>query len=1041
MSMAVIFAMLLGLVSAMIPNQYAKAAENKQRTIYLSDLEWESATKGSEDNEIQKDLNFGNSEIKLLKAGEETVFDKGIGTHATSDIVYNIKGKGYTKFEAWAGVDRHALADYENSKNNEGREEGIIEQFSVLIDGTEAENSGEMNPSMDAFHFEVEIPENAERLTLHCTAGSQTWSDWADWADAKFYQKYPDPSNAALASKGATAKAVVTETGETYDAAQFGGNTDSSVQIDKINDGVKDNCNGGGYFDFGSDAKRQSIYVEYDLQQSYEISSIDMWRYWLDSRTYSATTIVVSDDPEFAKENSTVIYNSDTENVHGWGTGTDEKYQETSAGHSFTVPEGTTARYVRVYTYGVENGGNTNHIVELEVNVFIWPGDVEIPEPEKENPFKNAEAPLNLEGPGTDDQVVHPDVVVFDEPWNGYQFWMGYTPNKTGTSYYENPCIAASNDEVNWEVPEGLVNPIQPRFDSDQQNENEHNCDTDLLYDKVNDRLILYWEWAQDEAVGGKSHCSEIRYRVSYDGVNWGTPIEGEREVETGDEAYGVALRTEGERYSDLSPTFVYDENEQVYKMWANDAGNGGYNNPTKKTWYLQSENPLTFSEEVSKDAQGRTYVENFLAADENGLQMLPWHLDIQWIPEMEEYWAVIQAFPQTGNPDNSSTRLSKSADGIHWTPVVMENGRSKAILQPGADGTWDDGQIYRATFRYEPAENGAKNGGTFHIWYSALSKKPNQIWKIGYTSANYQDAMEYLTGQRPDLGAPEIRRIQIDNEHPLLIMPLYGKSYDAATDTAVLDWGDTLVERWAAVPEDLKENAIIELHLGGKIGLHENDSHTAKAFYENQLKIAEENNIPVMIVVATAGQQNYYTGVANLGADWMDEMFKKYSCLKGLMSTENYWTDWGKVARESADYLRVAHENGGYYIWSEHQEQVIEGVLGTEVFHNALEAYGDSFIFTWKNTPAGTNSNAGTASYMQGLWLTGMIDQWGGLADTWKWYEKRFGKLFAGNQSYISGGEEARPVATEPEALLGIEMMSIYTNGGCVYNLSLIHI
>lgn len=219
MSMAVIFAMLLGLVSAMIPNQYAKAAENKQRTIYLSDLEWESATKGSEDNEIQKDLNFGNSEIKLLKAGEETVFDKGIGTHATSDIVYNIKGKGYTKFEAWAGVDRHALADYENSKNNEGREEGIIEQFSVLIDGTEAENSGEMNPSMDAFHFEVEIPENAERLTLHCTAGSQTWSDWADWADAKFYQKYPDPSNAALASKGATAKAVVTETGETYDAA------------------------------------------------------------------------------------------------------------------------------------------------------------------------------------------------------------------------------------------------------------------------------------------------------------------------------------------------------------------------------------------------------------------------------------------------------------------------------------------------------------------------------------------------------------------------------------------------------------------------------------------------------------------------------------------------------------------------------------------------------------------------------------------------------------------------------------------------------
>ena len=540
-----VFSMIMGLSPAMLAPDIVEAAGEKVRTVYLSDLTWESATVGCEDNEIRLDLSYAGGQLKLLKDGTETTFDKGIGTHATSDISYNIKGKGYTKFEAWAGVDRAVLRDHQNNP-----QEGIIPSFSVLIDGEEAAASNEMKPTTNAHHFEVDIPKDAERIVLHCESGDKNWSDHADWADAKFLQKYPDPVNVALASKGTTARAVITESGEVYNAAAFGGNTDPAVQIDKINDGQKSNCNGGGYFDFGRDSEKNSIFVEYDLKQTYEITSINMWRYWLDGRTYASTVIAVSEDPEFPQDNRTIIYNSDDgqahdgtvkENgVHGFGIGEDAVYAETSAGKTFEAPQGTKGRYVRVYTYGVKNGGNTSHIVELEVNAVIWPDDVEIPDQEIKNPFKNAGQPLNLEGPGTNNEVVHPDVVVFDEPWNGYKYWMGYTPNKTGTSYYENPCIEASNDEINWEVPEGVTNPIQPRFDSAQQNENEHNCDTDLLYDKANDRLILYWEWAQDEAVNGKSHRSEIRYRVSYNGTKWGTPIEGKRDVQTGDKAYGV---------------------------------------------------------------------------------------------------------------------------------------------------------------------------------------------------------------------------------------------------------------------------------------------------------------------------------------------------------------------------------------------------------------------------------------------------------------------------------------------------------------------
>ena len=37
--------------------------------------------------------------------------------------------------------------------------------------------------------------------------------------------------------------------------------------------------------------------------------------------------------------------------------------------------------------------------------------------------------------------------------------------------------------------------------------------------------------------------------------------------------------------------------------------------------------------------------------------------------------------------------------------------------------------------------------------------------------------------------------------------------------------------------------------------------------------------------------------------------------------------------------------ENGGYFLWSEHQEGVIENIVANTNFKDALERYGDSFI------------------------------------------------------------------------------------------------
>ena len=174
----------------------------------------------------------------------------------------------------------------------------------------------------------------------------------------------PDTSEKNL-SKGKKVKAAWTENDQ--DAAKHG---DSPMEL-AVN-GDHSNSDAGYYGEFGTDDKAQSSYMEIDLGDTYELTGMHLWRYWLSSnRTYKDTLVVVSVDDKFGakdKDNSddVVVFNADKNNVHGFGKGTQEGYVETSDGHAFQVPAGTKGRYVRLYMNG-RNDGNTNHVVEFEV--------------------------------------------------------------------------------------------------------------------------------------------------------------------------------------------------------------------------------------------------------------------------------------------------------------------------------------------------------------------------------------------------------------------------------------------------------------------------------------------------------------------------------------------------------------------------------------------------------------------------------------------------------------------------------------------------
>lgn len=108
-------------------------------------------------------------------------------------------------------------------------------------------------------------------------------------------------------------------------------------------------------------------YAQIDLGALHDIDALRLYRYYGDGRTYYATVIALAENEEdFSDGNAVVVWNSDYENVHGFGRGKDITYSETSAGFDFVTNETVTARYARVYMLG-SSKNNSNHIIEFEV--------------------------------------------------------------------------------------------------------------------------------------------------------------------------------------------------------------------------------------------------------------------------------------------------------------------------------------------------------------------------------------------------------------------------------------------------------------------------------------------------------------------------------------------------------------------------------------------------------------------------------------------------------------------------------------------------
>lgn len=277
------------------------------------------------------------------------------------------------------------------------------------------------------------------------------------------------------------------------------------------------------------------------------------------------------------------------------------------------------------------------------------------------------------------DEAVHPSVVYVPEGWNGYKYWMAFTPYTASNNQYENPSIVVSNDGVNWIVPPGLTNPLEPAPPGG------YNSDVHLILSPDGKTLYLYYR----EYV---NPYERIMFKSSTNGINW-TPKK-------------VVLETLDSVERNLAPAVVWDEATKQYIMWTVDMV------PSPKVFRRRT-SPTpdgTFGNSVACTFPLPAKVQ--AAGDDI------WHVDVHKVGD--KFYALMN----TGGGSGGVLFLSKSSDGITWTTQT-----DPFMERLPANGR----KLYRSCF--VPKITGS--GNKFAVWYSSAPDF-GAGWEIGYFEISF---------------------------------------------------------------------------------------------------------------------------------------------------------------------------------------------------------------------------------------------------------------------------------------------------------------
>lgn len=177
--------------------------DQKTKKVYTLDIEAEGSDYASDRMDIATKAEVGYGDLGLDVSssggpialadenGQRVEFKKGLGAHASSEVVYNIEGQGYTAFESYVGIDYHQVS--------QGNVPSSV-TFRVVVDGEERYNSGEMTVNDPMKKVEIDLA-GASSIQLFADMGANNYNDHGDWADAKFIKPLPEKPEKPKANK------------------------------------------------------------------------------------------------------------------------------------------------------------------------------------------------------------------------------------------------------------------------------------------------------------------------------------------------------------------------------------------------------------------------------------------------------------------------------------------------------------------------------------------------------------------------------------------------------------------------------------------------------------------------------------------------------------------------------------------------------------------------------------------------------------------------------------------------------------------------
>jgi hypothetical protein len=274
-------------------------------------------------------------------------------------------------------------------------------------------------------------------------------------------------------------------------------------------------------------------------------------------------------------------------------------------------------------------------------------------------------------------QVVHPDIATPTPEGVDGSARLAITPYPWGNASYENPSLFEGNGRDAWAIPPGITNPVAKPSGG-------YLSDPDILWVPEEREFWLYYRHVDDG--------NEILVSQSRDGAQWGPPR--------------VVVRVPS--HQAVSPTVVR-RSATDWLMWTVNAGAAGCASSGTTVELRRSTDGLMWtSPTTARLTQPGFY---------------PWHLEVQWIPSRQEYWALYNG-KVAGSCTTDALFFATSADGVTWKTYASP------ILRRGAIPELAD-VVYRATFSYDPQHDvvslwhsGARYTSRGYEWHAAFERR-----------------------------------------------------------------------------------------------------------------------------------------------------------------------------------------------------------------------------------------------------------------------------------------------------------------------------